>query len=52
MMFVATATALAIAGVAVLLAVVAAVWLKRIGMSRPAKGAVVPPAPESVRRAP
>src|SRR3989442_580312 len=52
MMFVATATALVIAGVAMLLAVVAAVWLKRIEMSRPAKGAVLPPAPESVRRAP
>ena len=44
MMFVATATALVIAGVAMLLAVVAAVWLKRIEMSRPAKGAVLPPA--------
>ncbi len=52
MMFVATATALIIAGVAVLLAVVAAVWLTRVEMPRPAKGAVVPPAPESVRRAP
>src|SRR5439155_1245548 len=51
-MFVATATALLIAGVAVLLAVVAAVWLTRVEMPRPAKGAVVPPAPESVRRAP
>src|SRR5438445_2515364 len=52
MIFVATATALIIAGVAVLLAVVAAVWLTRVEMPRPAKGAVVPPAPESVRRAP
>src|SRR3989442_9741638 len=52
MMFVATMTALVIAGVAMLLAVVAAVWLKRIGMSRPAKGAVLPPAPEPARRAP
>src|SRR3989454_7348266 len=43
-MFVATATALVIAGVAMLLAVVAAVWLKRIEMSRPAEGAVLPPA--------
>src|SRR5207244_2428109 len=52
MVSVATATALIIAGVAVLLAVVAAVWLTRVEMPRPAKGAVVPPAPESVRRAP
>jgi UDP-GlcNAc:undecaprenyl-phosphate GlcNAc-1-phosphate transferase len=52
MMFVATATALVIAGVAVLLAVVAAVWLTRVEMPRPAKGGVLPPAPESARRAP
>jgi hypothetical protein len=41
---VATVTALVIAGVAMLLAVVAAVWLKRIEMLRPAKGALLPPA--------
>src|SRR5438093_12526535 len=52
MMFVATAPALIIACVAVLVAGVAAVWLTRVEMPRPAKGDVVPPAPESVRRAP
>src|SRR5881628_2358043 len=52
MMFVATETALVIAGVALLLAVVAAVWLKRIEISSPVKGAVLPPAPESARRVP
>jgi len=52
MMFVATETALVIAGVALLLAVVAAVLLKRIEIPKPAKGAVLPPAPESARRAP
>src|SRR5437667_4856115 len=44
MMFVSTATALVIAGVVMLLAVVAAVWLKRIEMPKLVKGAVLPPA--------
>jgi len=52
MLFVATETALVIAGVALFLAVVAAVLLKRIEISRPVKGAVLPPAPESARRVP
>ena len=52
MLFVAAATALVIAGVALFLAVVAAVLLKRIEISRPVKGAVLPPAPESARRVP
>src|SRR2546425_3055686 len=49
MMFVATATALGIAGVAMLLAVLAAGWLQRLGMFRPAKAAVVPPPAGAVR---
>src|SRR5438132_3597884 len=51
MMFVSTTPALVIAGVAMLLVAVAAVWLKRIEMPKPVHGAVMPAASGSERRA-
>jgi len=52
-MFVSVVPALGLVGTVMVLAIVAAVWLKRIDMSLQAKGAVLSdPAPESARRAP
>ena len=53
LMLVSTKTALALVGTTMTLAVVAAVWLKRIDMSKPAERALQrEPSPESARSAP